>query len=168
MHTGSLFPPSLPCQIVMPQFSQHLSNGDRWYSQPFYSQPGGYKLCLNVVANGDGSGTGTHVSVYVYVMKGEYDDWLWWPFECSVTYGILNWKRNDNHMIRTVHFGTAIAQCRSRVMSSERAVTGWGYPRFLSLSSLFDDSDEAIQYLQQDCLCLEVLEVEPPKEADVD
>ena len=167
-HTGTLFSPCLPCQIVMPQFSQHWSNGNKWYSQPFYSEPGGYKLCLNVVAKGDGCGAGTHVSVYVYLMKGKYDDWLKWPFECNVEYGILNWKRNANHIIRTVHFSAATAQCNSRVTSSERAVTGWGYSQFLSHSSLFDNSAETIQYLQQDCLCLQVLKVEPPEETDVD
>ena len=67
---SSLYPPTY---VIMPGFSQHRRDGDEWYSQPLYSRPGGYKLCLCIDANGYGSGKGTHVSVFVYLMKGEND-----------------------------------------------------------------------------------------------
>ena len=82
----------------MPQFSQHKRDGDQWYSQPFYSRPGGYKLCLRVDANGYASGEGTQISVYVYLMKGENDCQLPWAFEHDVTYGILNWKKDEKEV----------------------------------------------------------------------
>ena len=75
---SSSYPPII---IIMPHFSQHKRDDDVWYSQPFYSRPGGYKLRLCVIPNGVGSGKGTHVAVYVYLMKGENDHQLQWPFK---------------------------------------------------------------------------------------
>ena len=83
---GTISSPYPPSIIVMPQFSQHKRNGCKWFSHPFYTQPGGYKLCLCVYANGAGSAKGKHISMSVYVMKGENDHQLQWPFEHDVTY----------------------------------------------------------------------------------
>ena len=47
----------------MPQFSQRKRSKELWHSLPFYSEPGGYKLCLQVAANGVGAGKGTRVRV---------------------------------------------------------------------------------------------------------
>ena len=73
--------PRPPVDIVMNDFNEHKQEGDYWYSPPFYSHKGGYKMCLKVYANGCGDGKGTHVSVYIYLMKGEFDDNLEWPFD---------------------------------------------------------------------------------------
>ena len=156
--------PFLPTQVIMPRFSQHKRDDDRWYSQPFYSQPGGYKLCLCVVANGEGSCRGTHVSASIFLMKGENDHQLQWPFEHVVKYGILNWKRNQNHVISTSDFKNARTICKERVISQERAGRGPGRLNLLSHSSLSDGAAEDIQYLHNDCLCLHVLKAEPPKQ----
>ena len=134
-----------------------------WYSQPFHSAPGGYKLCLRVSANGSGLGKGTHVSVYVVLMKGENDHQLRWPFELDVTYGILNWKRDENHVIITIRFKDAEAKDKKRVTLEEVASSGRGHPKFLSHSFLFDSSNEHAQYLSEDCLCLQVVKVELSK-----
>ena len=47
----------------MSQYSTHKKNDDRWYSPPFYTGPGGYKMCIKVTANGQGDGAGTHVNI---------------------------------------------------------------------------------------------------------
>ena len=60
-----------PCVFKMPEFSQHKSSKQEWYSPPFYTSPGGYKMCIRVDANGDGD---TRVSVYAYLMKGKNDN----------------------------------------------------------------------------------------------
>ena len=57
-----------PPSIVMTNFTEHKSAGNEWYSPPFYSHIGGYKMCLRVDANGFLEGTGTHISVGVYLM----------------------------------------------------------------------------------------------------
>ena len=161
---GTVSSPFPPTNIVMPRFSQHKRDDDSWYSQPFYSRPGGYKLCLRVDANGIIDGKGTHVSVFVYLMKGENDDQLQFPFEHNATYGILNWKRDENHVIKTTHFKTIPKEYKQRVTSGERVAKGWGFTKFLPHSSLSDGAAKDTQYLHNDCLCLQVLNVEPPKE----
>ena len=74
-----------PVDIVMVEFREHKSKADVWYSPPFYSHLGGYKMCLKVDVNGYGDRKGTHVSVFVHLMKGVFDDALKWPFCGDVT-----------------------------------------------------------------------------------
>ena len=66
----------VPIELIMTQYYTHKKNNDQWYSPPFYTGPGGYKMCIRVVANGWGYGAGTHVSVYVHLMRGEHDSRL--------------------------------------------------------------------------------------------
>ena len=160
---GAISSPYPPCDIVMPHFSQHKKDDDSWYSHPFFSSPGGYKLCLSVYANGHHDGKGTHISIFVRLMKGKNDDKLQWPFEHNVTYAILNWKRDENHVINTTQFKDASSQTKSLVTSGERAFVGPGKVRFLSHALLYGSRDERVQYLHEDCLCWRVLKVEPLK-----
>ena len=52
----------------MNDFQSYKTSGDEWHRDPFYSSPGGFKLYLNVDANG----YSIHgVSVYVYMLRGE-------------------------------------------------------------------------------------------------
>ena len=74
-----------PVDILLDNFEDHKKKDDAWWSPPFYSHIGGYRMCLKVDANGFGSGKGTHVSVGVYLMRGEFDDHLKWPFNGMVT-----------------------------------------------------------------------------------
>ena len=74
---------SVPINVdfVMPNVDKYKENNDTWTSPPFYTHPHGYKMCLQVLANGHGDGKGTHVSAYIYLLQGEYDSILTWPFE---------------------------------------------------------------------------------------
>lgn len=59
--------------IILKNFEQ-LKVGDKsQYSTPFYTNPGGYKMCLLVYANGCHSdeSRGTHISVFACLMCGE-------------------------------------------------------------------------------------------------
>ena len=159
---GAISSPYPPCDILMPNFSQHKRDDDFWYSEPFYSSPGGYKLCLCVIANGYEEGQGTHVSVFIALMKGRNDHQLQWPLEHDVTFGILNWKRDKNHVIYTISFKNVSAQSKARVTSGERAPGGPAHLQVVSHALLYCSIDEHTQYLHEDCLCLRVLKVEPP------
>ena len=66
-------------------------------------------------------GKGTHITITVYLMKGENDNQLQWPFELDVTFGILNWKRDDNHVINTTHFKSVPTKCKERATFTHMA-----------------------------------------------
>ena len=61
-----------PPVFTMTNFKQHKKDEDRWFSPPFYSHIGGYKMCISVKANGSDVSKGTHVAVYLHMMAGEY------------------------------------------------------------------------------------------------
>ena len=137
----------------MTEFNQHKSSKQDWYSPPFYTHPGGYKICIRVDANGCGKGAGTHVSVFAYLMIGKNDDNLQWPFTGEVTVTLLNQLEEENHHTCTLKFPQDNEASR-RVVSSKRAPTGYGFPKFISHNDL--DAAQNYQYLNGDCLYFQV------------
>ena len=85
-----------PCIRAMTNYTQHKVKGDSWYSAPFYTGQGGYKLQLTV-----NSSEGSHVSVAVHLMSGDNDDCLGWPFKGSIDVKLLNWTEDENHLEHT-------------------------------------------------------------------
>ena len=120
-------------------------------------------VCLLMLMAQVYSGKGRHVTVNVQLMKGEYDHRLQWPFEHNVMYEIHNWRRDENHVIKTSAFKIADSDCNPRVTSEQRAKFGRAFHKFLPHFSLSDGAAKDTQYLRNDCLCLQVLKVEPPK-----
>ena len=53
-HTLSTVP--INVSFFMTKFSRLKADDDVWISPPFYSHPHGYKMCLEVFANGNGVG----------------------------------------------------------------------------------------------------------------
>ena len=134
----------------MPKFKQHKSQ-DIWYSPPFYTRPGSYKMCIRVDASGRGDDA---VSVYASLMKGRNDDNLPWPFKEKITITLLNQMADMNHHTRTGSIPQDNEASR-RVVDDERA-HGYGYPKFIKHSQLEP------YYLKDDCLYFRI-EVTPPK-----
>ena len=143
----------------MYNFSEHKRVSDEWYSTPFYTGPDGYKLQLNVDANGSGDGKGTHVTVYVCLMKGEYNHMLTWPFMCDITIRVLNWREDKGHVEKTVHFNDSTdIKHRERVMEGDTA-PGFGYHEFISHSYLYYNITNNTEYINNDILCFVVSKV---------
>ena len=139
-----------PPDMVMTDFEEHRKAADEWYSPPFYSHIGGYKMCLNVNANGFGYDKGTHVSVYVYLMRGEYDDHLKWLFRGDITIQLLNQKSDEGHKEATFNYNNLVSdKCAGRVVGQERADGGRGSSRLIAHSDL---NTEDREYLKNDCL----------------
>ena len=140
-----------PCELVMTDYSKHKRDGDVWYSPPFYTGPGGYKMCLRVYANGYGDGVGTHVSVFVNLMRGEHDDKLTWLFRGDITIQLMNQKRDQDHVENIADFadgnGAAGSETSGRVTSEERAKCSWGFHNFISHTKLESTTDTQ-QYLK--------------------
>jgi hypothetical protein len=136
-------------EFIMTDFKEYQTDGNHWYSPPFYIHPNGYKVCLNVCPNGSGSGKGTHLSVYVHLMRGEFDDQLKWPYRGEVTVKLVNQEEDKDHVVKTVHFTTSLSdKSCNRVIAGDRASSGPGYSRFLSLTRLRP------KYLKNDCIKL--------------
>ena len=89
-----------PVDLYLKDLQMHWFAEDQWFSEPFYSHPGGYKMCLSVYANGTGQGSGSHVSVFAHIMRGEYDDNLSWPYRGTVTVSLIidNDEENEENL----------------------------------------------------------------------
>ena len=126
--------PFPPVDIVMDHFEQHKRSDDDWYSPPFYTHLGGYRMCLRVYVNGFGTGKGTHVSVFVYLMRGEFDDLLKWPFRGDVT---IQLKKNDPpHHQMIIHLDDDTPNTSVCKPTKERN-EGWGYQKYISHADLY-------------------------------
>ena len=134
--------------IVMTDFEKHKKADESWYSSPFYSHIGGYKMCLGVYANGYGNSKDTHVSVFVYLMRGEYDDQLKWPFRGDITIQLLNQSRDEGHWEKTVYFDDR-ADNEAGTVVGQKGGTGWGYKQFIAHTNLNTENKE---YLKNNCL----------------
>ena len=127
-------PGVLPNELTMTNFKV---NSDDWFSPPFYTHPQGYKMSLNVVADGYGEGKGTHMSVFACLVQGEFDDHLKWPFRGHVVIQLCNQLQDKYHHGYTIDFSkTTDARIISRVTSErELKVGGAVIPSFLARTS---------------------------------
>ena len=138
-----------PLYVVLSNFEQHKRNDDRWYSPSFYTHLGGYKMCLEVLANGWAEGKGSHISLFVHLMCGEFDDQLEWPFRGEVTVQLQSVEKDGRHYKRTVPFdSTTMDSTAGRVMGGALAKTGRGFCKFAS------HFDIQAKYLNYDCLVI--------------
>ena len=124
-----------PMSIVMDEFGTHKLNDDIWYSPPFYSHVGGYKMCMRVDANGPEDEKGTHVSVLVCLMRGECDDDLKWPFSGTFTIELKAVIHPSLPQYQLIFLLDADGiSCRK---PTEEINKGFGYPQFISHRDLY-------------------------------
>ena len=119
-----------PVDLVMDDFKKCKKSNDAWYTPPFYSHLGGYKMCLKVYANGRGSGKGSHISVSVLLMRGEFDSSLKWPFCGDVTIQLKKTVPPHFQKIVLLNHDTPNDVCSKPV--KERNDDGWGYTEYIS------------------------------------
>lgn len=123
-----------PVELVMGGFPYHKANCDQWFSQPFYSHPEGYKMCLSVFANGVGRGRSSHVSVFANLMSGENDSGLEWPFRGHVVVQIHYCNKSKEE---TLKFNARSPDAAtSRVTHGSRNHFGQGNARCIAHSQL--------------------------------
>ena len=133
-----------------------LKEEEDWYSPDFYTSPGGYKMSLNVVANGDGDGEGTHVSCFINLKAGEYDELLEWPFQGGVTIELLNQLEDKNHKKNIVTYSESTGDQYKRRVRDGRSTAGLGFMQFISHEELEYNSVTNCQYLKDDGLYFRV------------
>ena len=121
---------------------------DNWfYSDSFYTSPGGYKMCIGVVPNGHTTGKGTHVSVFARLVEGAYDASLSWPFIGTVTFILLNQFADDYHHSEMFEFTT---------ISNANVGNDYSNAQFISHSALSHDPVKNTQYVKNDTLYFRV------------
>ena len=140
-------------------YNEHKRVGDEWYSVPFYAETNGYKLQLEVDANGWGSGQDTHVSVGVRLMKGENDENLKWPLNSEITIQLLNWREDKGHVENIINHYNAPIAAHTRVMDGETAPGGMSRAQFIPHSSLPYNADNNLEYLCHNTLCFRIFKV---------
>ncbi len=122
-----------PCTFVLHDFTQKKRKSKKWISEPFYTNPQGYKLCLSVHPRGCGNGRDSHVSVFVHLMWGEFDYQLAWPFQGEIQIKLLPSKRRQRPLQNTIIFDECTPQeCSKQVEDGEMNSTGLGEPKFIS------------------------------------
>ena len=145
-------------EFVMTNFQKHKKKGDEWWSPSFYTHPGGYKMCVRVLAHGLGARAGTHVSLFVHLMAGRNDDNLEWPFRGEVTAVLVNQRKESSHLSTTLHFQDGVVSSR-RVVGQERSSMGKGINNIVDHSDLGYNRERDTEYLKNDCLKFRITQV---------
>ena len=128
----------------IPGYLSKKEKNETFYSTPFYTHSGGYKMCINVDANGYGDDEGTHIPVFTELLEGRYDNQLHWPFLGTVTIELLNQLGDDNHRKKDITCNTN---------DDMRVGSSCGYHEFLPHSSTPATNT---QYLLDDTLYFRV------------
>ena len=146
-----------PLAFTVTGFSSRLENGSSCYSPPFYTHSRGYKMRLEVRPGASGKHKG-NMSVRAQLMAGEYDSSLQWPMNVDLTVEMVNWARNSSHVTKTIHFGIASINCRTRVPKESKVATSvHGYGKFCSHATLFGGTCDIV-YVEDDCVHIRVKE----------
>ena len=143
----------------MDKFQEHKENDSQWYSEPFYTHPRGYKMCLRVDANGYDKASGSHLSLFTCFMKGEFDSELPWPFYGQIVVELLNQNTDNHHHEYIIYYDHSTTEYAGRMRIGTRS-RGWGNSRFVSHAKLLKNSGSKVQYLKDDCLKFRVREVQ--------
>ena len=160
--TTDLLIPPLAFTIV--DFPDKRKHDAVIYTPPFLTHNRGYKMCLQIYCNGDDRGKGKWLSIFAYILKGEYDDYLLWPFCGSITIEIRNVLRNPHHNhVKTITFARRPDSCGVRVQGPEEyfAPNCLGYWNFMPVSVLFPSYSlvPSFRYIQNGCLKIDVSKV---------
>ncbi len=150
----------IPFYFTLFNFEHHKKNKLKWFSTPFYSHNGGYKMCIAVDSGGSSMGEGTHVSVNVHLLPGEHDNALPWPFRGTVRLQVLNERKDGNHFESTIEFTDDTPLVNSACVTGRDMCTGWGNPMFIRHSELGIDATKDCEFLKYDWLRFKVSDVE--------
>ena len=137
--------------FTLRNFERLKSDNKSVSCRPFYTGPGGYRMCIQVHPNGRRGYTGGYVSVCAYLLPGENDENLSWPFTGTVLVELLNQLGDTKHHVRHLVFSKE-GESSQRVYSA-RATSGNACKGFILHSALGYDAAENHQYLKNDCLC---------------
>ncbi len=145
-----------PVVFKVAEFKRLKETKEEWYSPPFYSHRGGYKMGLRV--NTTGSGEDCHLSIYVYLIGSKNDKNLLWPFRGEVHIDLLNQHDDKGHLNQSMEYVTKELEDYNVATKVDVQSQGWGVEEFIAYSTL-DNSGNNCQYLKDDCLYFRVSRV---------
>ena len=158
-HEATIQKLSLQSQAVIMKCSGYTAlkeASQSWRSPGFYSNPGGYKMCLEVHPNGYGN-SDNHISCFIRLLPGDFDGRLEWPFQGEVKIELLNQVEDARHHNNVITFGDITPMpCKMRVEEGFQYGKGWGNPKFISHNDLEVTPNHNCQYLSDDMLCFRV------------
>ena len=131
--------------VKVSDYSYKRRNDIRYSSEPFFTNPSGYKMELWVRANGYGDASGTHLTVFLHILEGPFDSQLSWPLLATFKVELRNQLEDKNHHAASVKF-------IDTEYSHRGATRGLGIYKFIAQSALKLDSSKNIQYLKDDTL----------------
>ena len=145
-------------EFTISQFSHRIRLKSTYFSPPFYTFAYGYKMCLKVCPAGN---VGTHVAIYGFLMKGEYDDYLSWPFYADIVIDILNWRGDHSHHRKVLNFDESSPdKARARVYSVDGlAPNSWGIYEVIPISTLYPRYASNTEYLEEDCMRIRIYDI---------
>ena len=143
--------PVPPYYFTLTNYALHKRGTTQWMCPPFYTHLGGYKMAIEISANGEGYGKSSHVSVYIRIMRGEYDDQIKWPLRASVTLQLISQQRNDAHYEMTTPY-YEWAQVTDGVVGA-----GWGWDKFIAHTDVEFNPARGTAYLRNDRLNFRVI-----------
>ncbi|CAF0872382.1 unnamed protein product [Adineta steineri] len=118
-------------------------------SEPFYTSPIRYKMCLRLYLNGDGNARGTHLSLFLVIMRHEYDGIIHWPFKYKIIFTLLNQLQSDSP---SKCFWPDVNLASFQRPRTNMNIAG-GIPKFFSLDIFKQTYDE---YVQNDTMFVKV------------
>jgi len=124
-------------------FDKMKENKEDVTSLPFYVLPRGYRMSLQVYANGHMEGNGTHVSVFASIIKGDYDSELKWPLVGKIKFTLMNQQEDRHH------------HCKELKLTADHLAginSILGLPRFIRHCKLSYYQEKNTHYLKDDTL----------------
>ena len=121
-----------------------------YYTRPFYTHPGGYKIQVDVYPYGVGHSKSTHMSIHFGLMKGENDDRLKWPFNGTIKFGLLNQLEKTGHQFRTMILSSDNTSAAAAKRPDSYRNEAWGINGFLL--STIENPTASCQYLMNNTL----------------
>ena len=148
--------PVPPWVVKMERFEEKRSEG-QWFSDPVFSHFGGYKMYLNVYADGRGSRKGTHVSLLTLLLEKDDDSNLQWPFKGTIRVSLLNQLEDGQHHTKELwSSGTNIPDSNIVHLAESERLLASGMYDFISNQDLTYRDDKNCQYLKDDTLFFRV------------
>ena len=144
--------PRSPFMVSMNNFKSNKRDKVVWVSPSFYTHFEGYKLCIKVYPAGEPKNG--FVSVYCVMQRGEYDDYLSWPADITITLQLLNTKSPPGAQTGHWEYTSTFRFQRCTVGTDEGHTHGW--PEFIHHSELENPKNPEYAYLDRHILNFQI------------